>query len=129
MKKYLMKDKEIRKVVTTNKHLMQIIDKIDSLQGLCNPSKTRLRTLLTISEADPGTSIPIGDPIQTDLIFVVSGTLHMRVVNDKGEEFTKEFHRNQYVDHFKLLDLNHRKECKRGYKIKSLYCGNVEPES
>ena len=54
---------------------MEIVEKIDSFDELCMPTKVRIRNMMQVNEIEANSVLQMSDNIRCDFIFVLKGTL------------------------------------------------------
>jgi len=120
IKKFILGHREIRRVVATNKHLMNIVNTIDLFADLCRPSKIRIRQMMQVHQIEAGHAIPLSDSIHADFLYVCQGKL--AVVFQHRTAFETEPERVQVLRHGDYVDFVWKESEFEDYVIKEVVC-------
>lgn len=86
LRKVIMKDTNIKNIVSSIKQIEDIISETDTFKNLCQPARNHLRDKMVIKQIDEGDHLQVMDPIHLDFIFVNYGvikvTLEMKKHNN-----------------------------------------------
>lgn len=77
LKKFLLKDQQIKNVLSQKNTLMDIVNKIKPLETLCHPTKVRFRDLMQMQMITQDCTIPLSDVQNGDLIYIEKGCLEV----------------------------------------------------
>jgi hypothetical protein len=78
VKKFIMKDSNIKSLVQNFKIIDKAIENIDGLSRLAEPTKRRVRTHMEIKSAPEGMFFKVHDCIHIDLYYVIEGSLKFK---------------------------------------------------
>ena len=120
IKKFILGHREIRRVVATNKHLMNIVNTIDLFADLCRPSKIRIRQMMQVHSIEAGHALPLSDSLHADFLYVCQGKL--AVVFQHTTAFETESERVQVLRHGDYVDFVWKESEFEDYVIKEVLC-------